>query len=263
MSMVGRFDGRTALVTGAAGGIGTAVARRLAGEGAHVALADLSFAAVERLSADLRAVGMRASAHRLDVTNGDDITRVLDEVETQARRPTLAVTCAGIIFISPFLEATHEHWDQTLAVNLTGTFLVIQAVARRLVAAGEKGRLVAISSVSGRGGRADSADYAASKAGVISVVRSAALALAPYHITVNAVCPGVVDTEMTRRIHAVRAGAAGIAPEESLQRMAARIPLGRVQTAKDVADVVSFLLSDDAGYVTGQSLNADGGMEMD
>jgi NAD(P)-dependent dehydrogenase (short-subunit alcohol dehydrogenase family) len=261
--MAGRFAGRTVLISGAAGGIGTAIARRLSTEGAHVALRDLSLAGVEGLAADLRQAGLRASAHRLDVTDGADVAHVLDEVEALAGRVSMAVTSAGVIYIGPFLEATRAHWDRTLAVNLTGTFLVLQAVARRLVAAGEGGRLVAISSVSGRGGRPDSADYAASKAGVISVVRSAALALAPRNITVNAVCPGVVDTEMTRLIHAARASSGGITTEESLQRMAARIPLGRVQTAKDVADVVSFLLSDDAGYVTGQAINADGGMEMD
>ncbi len=261
--MAGRFAGRTVLISGAAGGIGAAVARRLAGEAAHVALGDLALAGAESLASELRAAGLRASAHRLDVTSGADVARVLDEVEKQAGPVSLAVTSAGIIYISPFLEATREHWDRTLAVNLTGTFLVFQEVARRLVQRGESGRLVAISSISGRGGRADSVDYAASKAGVISVVRSAALALAPHKITVNAVCPGVVDTEMTRQIHSERAAAEGLSPEESLRRMAARIPLGRVQTAQDVADVVSFLLSDDAGYVTGQSINADGGMEMD
>ena len=261
--MEGRFAGRTVLISGAAGGIGTAVAQRLAGEGAHVALADLSLAGAERVAEGLRAGGLRASSHRLDVTSGPDVARVLDEVEGQAGGVTMAVTSAGIIYISPFLDVTREHWDRTLTVNLTGTFLVFQEVARRLVKGGESGRLVAISSVSGRGGRPDSADYAASKAGVISVVRSAALALASHNITVNAVCPGVVDTEMTRLIHAARANTSGITAEESLRRMAARIPLQRVQTAKDVADVVSFLLSDDAGYVTGQSINADGGMEMD
>jgi NAD(P)-dependent dehydrogenase (short-subunit alcohol dehydrogenase family) len=263
VSMEGRFAGRTVLISGAAGGIGTAIAQRLAGEGAHVALADLSLAGAESVAQGLRAGGLRSSAHRLDVTSGPDVARVLDEVEGQAGQATMAVTAAGIIYISPFLEATREHWDRTLAVNLTGTFLVFQEVARRLVKSGVSGRLVAVSSVSGRGGRPDTVDYAASKAAVISVVRSAALALAPHNITVNAVCPGVVDTEMTRSIHVARANSSGITAEESLRRMAAHIPLQRVQTAKDVADVVSFLLSDDAGYVTGQSINADGGMEMD
>jgi NAD(P)-dependent dehydrogenase (short-subunit alcohol dehydrogenase family) len=132
-----------------------------------------------------------------------------------------------------------------------------------LVLAGRPGRLVGISSISGRSGRPNTVDYAASKAGVISVVRSVALALAKYNITVNAVCPGVVDTDMTRVLHLDRAHLAGISLEESLNSMLSKIPLGRIQTPADVAAVVAFLLSDDASYITGQSINADGGMEMD
>ncbi len=258
-----RFVGRTVLITGAGGGIGTAIARRLASEGAHVALADLAVAAVQRAAGEITDAGGRATAHQVDVTSAAEIGRVLDEVEVAAGKVTLAVTCAGIIYMNPFLDLPREHWDRTLSVNLTGTFLVLQEVARRLVKSKTEGRLVAISSVAGRGGRADCADYAASKAGVISVVRSAALALSPYKITVNAVCPGVVDTEMTRTVHQGRAQITGLTVEQSLANMAARIPLGRVQTAADVADVVAFLLSDDAKYVTGQSINADGGLEMD
>jgi NAD(P)-dependent dehydrogenase (short-subunit alcohol dehydrogenase family) len=173
------------------------------------------------------------------------------------------VTCAGVLKIHDFLDLPKETWDMTLAVNLTGTFLVFQAVARRLVAADQKGKLVGLSSVAGRSGRPNVVDYAASKAGVISVVRSAALALARHGINVNAVCPGVVDTPMTRDIHVGRAQLAGITVEESLNSMLKTIPLGRIQTPDDVADVVLFLLSDAANYVTGQAINADGGIEMD
>jgi len=132
-----------------------------------------------------------------------------------------------------------------------------------MVAEGQPGSLVGISSISARGGRPTSADYAASKAGVISLVRSAALAFAKNQITVNAVCPGIVETEMTRSIHQDRARLSGITPEESYANILATIPLGRAQTAADVADVVAFLLSKDASYITGQALNADGGMEFD
>jgi NAD(P)-dependent dehydrogenase (short-subunit alcohol dehydrogenase family) len=132
-----------------------------------------------------------------------------------------------------------------------------------MIAAGTGGRIVNISSISGRGGRPDQAPYAAAKAGVISLTRSAALALAPHGINVNAVCPGVVDTPLTQKIHADRALAAGITPAESLARMLSRIPLGRIETPDDVAAAVSFLCSPDAGYITGQALNVDGGMEMD
>ena len=122
---------------------------------------------------------------------------------------------------------------------------------------------MAISSVAGRGGRPDATDYAASKAGVISLVRSAALALAAHRITVNAVCPGIVDTEMTRAIHIERARLAGVTPAESLASLAATIPLGRMETAEDVANAVAFLLSAEGSYITGQALNVCGGLEFD
>jgi NAD(P)-dependent dehydrogenase (short-subunit alcohol dehydrogenase family) len=125
------------------------------------------------------------------------------------------------------------------------------------------GRIVNISSIAGRSGRADQAPYAAAKSGVISLTRSAALSFASQGITVNAVCPGVVDTPITRRIHEIRASELGITPEESLARMIARIPLARIETPEDVAGVVSFFCSPEAAYVTGQSLNVCGGMEMD
>ncbi|MBZ0287708.1 MAG: SDR family oxidoreductase [Anaerolineae bacterium] len=261
--MTQRFDGRTALITGGAGGIGAAVARRLASEGANVAIADLSLEAGERIAAEIAASGGRAAAHKLDVTSPDDVNAVVTAVEAQQGLITMAVTCAGIIRTFPLLELPFEAWNKSFAVNLTGTFLVFQAVARRMVTENQPGSLVGLSSISGRGGRPDSADYAASKAGVISLVRSAALAFAKNQINVNAVCPGIVETEMTRGLHEQRAKITGVTPEQSYARIVSTIPLGRAQTAEDVADVVAFLLSKDASYITGQAINADGGMEFD
>ena len=261
--MAQRFEGRTALITGGAGGIGAAVARRLASEGANVAIADLSLDAGEKIAAEIVAAGGKAWAYTLDVASPDDVNRVVQTVEANQGLVTMAVTCAGIIRPFPFLELPFATWNTTFAVNLAGTFLVFQAVARRMVAEKQPGSLVGISSISARGGRPDSADYAASKAGVISLVRSAALAFAKNQITVNAVCPGIVETVMTRDLHEQRARMSGITPEESFAKILSTIPLGRPQTAADVADVVAFLLSKDASYVTGQALNADGGMEFD
>ncbi|MAS37446.1 MAG: 3-ketoacyl-ACP reductase [Anaerolineaceae bacterium] len=258
-----RFEGRTALVTGAGGGIGAAVARRLAAEGAHVAITDISSEAAERAAADIRQSGGKASAHRLDVTSPDDIARVVAAVEAEAGLVTMAVTAAGIIKTYPFLDLPIEDWNRTLSVNLGGTYFVFQAVARRMVEENRGGSMVGIASVAGRGAQPQAVDYGASKAGVISVVRSAAVALAPHHITVNAVCPGIVDTNMTRAIHDDRARIAGISAEESLAKKLSTVPIGRLQTPDDVANVAAFLLSPDGNYVTGQSINACGGLEFD
>jgi NAD(P)-dependent dehydrogenase (short-subunit alcohol dehydrogenase family) len=258
-----RFAGAVILVTGGAGGIGAAAARSLAAEGAHVAVADRDLARAEGIASEIATSGGRASAHPLDVAEDESVQDTVVAIMTRFGTITHAVAAAGIIVTRPFLDLTADDWDRTLAVNLRGTFLTFQAVARQMVDASRGGSLVAISSVAGRGGRPSAADYAASKAGIISLVRSAALALAPNGITVNAVCPGIVDTDMTRAIHAERAKLAGTTAEESLARLAATIPLGRMETAEDVAHAVAFLLSSEGSYITGQALNVCGGLEFD
>jgi NAD(P)-dependent dehydrogenase (short-subunit alcohol dehydrogenase family) len=255
--------GNTAFITGAAGGIGAAVAQRLAGLGAAVAVTDVSLEGAQRVAQQLIDAGGKAAAFKLDVASAENVREVVGAAEAAFGLQTMAVSCAGVIRIAPFLSLTSSDWDRTLGINLKGTFLVLQEIGRRLVEAKVSGSLVALSSVAGRGGRVNAVDYAASKAGVISVVRSAALALAPHRITVNAVCPGIVETEMTLSIHRERAQLSGITPEESLAKLAATIPLGRIETANDVAGAVAFLLSPEGSYITGQSINVCGGLEMD
>lgn len=258
-----RFEGAVVLVTGGAGGIGAAVARSLALEGAHVAVADRDLGRAEGIASEIAMSGGRASAHRLDVVNEESVRDTVEGVRTRFGSITHGVAAAGIIATHSFLELTGRDWDRTLAVNLKGTFLTIQAIARQMVDLSRGGSLVAISSVAGRSGRPSATDYAASKAGVISLVRSAALALAADRITVNAVCPGIVDTDMTRAIHVDRARSAGVTPVESLASLVATIPLGRIETVEDVANAVAFLLSSEGDYITGQALNVCGGLEFD
>ncbi|GHJ40786.1 SDR family NAD(P)-dependent oxidoreductase [Streptomyces sp. TS71-3] len=259
---MGRFEGRTAVVTGAGGGIGRACALLLAEQGARVALMDISAESVELTAEALRRAGGNAAGYLVDVTDTAAVDAALARAEEDLGPVTLAAGAHGIVRNHPFLELPAEDWDATMAVNLKGMFVLLQRTALRAVAHGG-GTMVAVSSVAGRGPRATCADYAASKAGVISLVRSAALSLAGHGIRVNAVCPGVVDTEMTRAIHRQKAEIEGITAEESFARQAAKIPLGRIETPQEIAGVVSFLLSDDSSYVTGQALNVCGGLEMD
>ncbi|MEV6131048.1 SDR family NAD(P)-dependent oxidoreductase [Streptomyces violaceusniger] len=258
---MGRFEGLTAVVTGAGGGIGRAVALRLAAEGARVALLDISTEAADRTAEAIAEAGGRAESYRADVTRPADVEDALDRAENDLGPLSLAVGAHGIVRNHPFLELPADDWDATLSVNLKGMFLLLQRAAVRAAAYGG-GAMVAVSSVAGRGARLTCADYAASKAGVISLVRSAALALAAHGIRVNAVCPGVVDTEMTRAIHRQKAEIDGITPEESFAEQAAKIPLGRIETPEEIAGVIAFLLSPESSYITGQAVNVCGGLEM-
>ena len=251
------------VVTGAGGGIGAAVARRLGTSGAAVGLLDLDTQRSEPVVAQIVAAGGAAWAGRMDAADPASVERALDAVSNELGAITHLVTAAGIIQKRPYLELEFEAWKRTLDVNLTGTWLVMQRVARRMVAGQRKGAFVALSSVAGRSGRAAAADYAASKAGVISLVKSSALALAGHGIRVNAVCPGVVDSPMTDAIHEQTARELGITREESVARMVAGIPLGRIETVDDVADAIEYLLFERASYVTGQALNVCGGIEFD
>jgi NAD(P)-dependent dehydrogenase (short-subunit alcohol dehydrogenase family) len=257
------FEGRTAVITGAAQGMGSRIAERLAEAGAAVAVWDFNGDGAAAQAEKLRANGHRAVAATCDVSDADSVQAALRTTTDEVGTPTLVVTAAGIARARPFLEVEVDEFERQLSVNLTGTFLTMQACANAMVAAKLPGSMVGISSVAGRGPRPDLTAYAASKAGVISVVRSAAVALAEHAITVNAICPGVVDTDMTRVTQQQRAAELGITEEEALARLAARIPLGRIQTTDDVSDVIIFLLSRQASYVTGQALNACGGLEFD
>lgn len=257
------IGGRSFLVTGGAGGIGQAVAAAIAAGGGFVGIADLDLAMSEHAAAMVAVDGSQVAAITCDVTQPGAIARALDELAARASMPIGGVVaCAGVAAESPFVGHTAELWDRTMEVNLRGTFMAFEATAARMIAGGHRGAFVAISSVSGRSGRATQSAYAASKAGVISVVRSGALALAQHGIRVNAVCPGVVDTVMTSDIHRIRAGHRQITPEESLTSILADVPLGRIGSPVEVAQAVTFLLSDSASYITGQAINVCGGMEM-
>src|SRR2546427_1090041 len=252
-----------AVVTGAGQGIGRAIAYRRAGEGFAVPLVDLDAAGLLETAKEIGDDGAQTLPVQADLTEVRNIERAMGQLVEAWGRMDARVNNEGRAVTKPFLETTEADWDAMLTINLRTVFFATQHAASAMIAGGAGGRIVNIASIAGRSGRADQAAYGAAKAGVISVTRSAALALASYRITVNAVCPGVVDTAMTRRIHDIRSHMAGISPEESLRRMVARIPLGRIASPDDVARAVAFFCSPQAQYITGQALNVCGGIEMD
>jgi len=249
---------KVAIITGAGQGIGKTVARRLVQDGFAVAIADINANSLAAVKKELEGEGGRVLAIKADLTKLEDIQNVITR-SAEWGQISVLVNNAGRVIISPFLDITEKEWDAIMTLNLKTVFFATQFAVRHM---NEGGRIVNLSSISGRSGRSDQAHYAAAKCAVISLTQSAALAFASQGITVNAVCPGVVDTPMTTGIHKIRASALGITPEESLDRMIAKIPLGRLEKTEDVAGAISFLCSSDASYITGQSLNVDGGMEM-
>jgi meso-butanediol dehydrogenase/(S,S)-butanediol dehydrogenase/diacetyl reductase len=262
--MTDRLSATHVLITGAAGGIGSACARRLVGEGAHVLLADVNADAAAALAAELGQASMQA-----DVTRTTDIERMIDAAYQRWGRLDVLFNNAGIAHVRPFLELTEAEWDQTLAVNLRGVFFVLQAAARRMrqqtpIAGSElRGKLIQTASIAAfRGGLGYQPHYAASKAGVVSVTRTAATVLAADRITSNCICPGAVDTPMWKTIDAEWAEIEGLQLGEAWKRRTSLIPLGRPESPADVAGVVSFLASRDSDYMTGQAVIVDGGLVM-
>jgi meso-butanediol dehydrogenase/(S,S)-butanediol dehydrogenase/diacetyl reductase len=259
--MSDRLDGMHVLITGAAGGIGTATARRLAGEGAQLLLVDLDADAVKAVADELG-----QSWLQVDVTRSADVQRMVDRAYQTWGRLDVLFNNAGVARAQPLLEITEDEWDRLMAVNLRAVFFVLQAVARRMrsqepIAGSElRGKLVQTASIAAFRGQNYMLHYNASKAGVVSVTRTAANVLAADRITSNCICPGAVDTPMWTRIDADWAEIEGLQLGEAWRRRTSVIPLGRPEKADDVAGVVSFLASRDSDYMTGQALIVDGGL---
>jgi meso-butanediol dehydrogenase/(S,S)-butanediol dehydrogenase/diacetyl reductase len=294
-----RLSGKVAIVTGAGQGIGKGIALRLAREGAAVVVAEYQAETANDTVQEIVGLGRRALAYPVDVSDVAAVRRMVDDVVADFGHIDILVNNAGLIQTKPMLDLTEVDWDRVINVNQRGLFFCVQAVAAQMirqlpeelkaspaladvlslqkegeeqpVAQGQAGtglsasygKIVNLSSVAGRRGRPLSTHYAASKAAVISITQSAALALAPYRINVNAVCPGVVPTPMWEQIDQDRARLFGAQPGEVIAAFVETVPLKRTATAEDVAGAVAFFCSTDADYITGQALNVDGGFEMD
>jgi 2-hydroxycyclohexanecarboxyl-CoA dehydrogenase len=243
--------GRVAVVTGAASGMGLAISHRLAGGGYRVALLDRDAESAERAADEIRTGGGSALALAVDVSDRSSVDEARGKVRSEFGPVEILVTSAGIDAFVKFTEITPADWDKMIAVNLTGTFHCIQSAVPDMLAA-KWGRIVTISSSSAQSGAARMAHYVASKGGVIGLTKALALELAPKGITVNTIPPGFIVTPMLER-----AKERGDMPE--VEQIVARTPVRRGGTAEDIAFAAAFLCSDEAGYITGQSINVNGG----
>jgi meso-butanediol dehydrogenase/(S,S)-butanediol dehydrogenase/diacetyl reductase len=264
---MGKLDGCVALVTGSGRGIGRAIALRYAREGATVVAVDLAEDSVHAVAGEIRKAGGKADAFRADLREPEQSAAMVARVVERFGRLDILVNNAGVVRVRPLLELTPEDWDFINDVNARGLFFALQAGARQMLeqapagAGRPRGKIINVASIAGRNGRPMFAAYAASKAAAISVTQSAALALAP-RVTVNAICPGVVDTDMWRQIDSEWSAADQRPAGSAWQDRIRGIPLGRPETPEDLTGMAAFLASADSDYITGQSFHVDGGLVM-
>jgi len=257
-----RFEGKTVVITGASGGIGAAFAARFAAEGAAIVLSAID-TKVEAVAADLAATGAKVAVMRMDVTDSDAVKALYDLAEERFGRVDISIQNAGVITIAKIEDMTEAEWDKVTAVNTKGVFLCCQEAIARMRRHGEGGRLINTASGQARQGFIFTPHYAASKFGVVGITQSLAKEVAKENITVNAICPGIIETDMWAYNDSAWGKLLGdYKPGELMAEWVKNIPMGRAGTGADVSGLVAFLASDDAAYITGQTINVDGGLIM-
>jgi len=254
-------DGMVAVVTGAAQGLGLAIAEQLAGAGATVTLADLQLEKTQSAADSLCQAGSTAAAMRLDVTDSGQVDDVMAQITAAHGRLDILVNSAGLgQKVVPIVELSDDEWQRVLDVNITGTFNCCRAAARQMERQ-ESGAIVNIASMNGHNPSALVASYNVSKAGVISLTKTLAMELAAYGVRVNAVSPGPVYTEFNKKVMAQRCLSLNLSEDEMIERIRTAVPLGRWGEPTDIAATVAFLCSDAASWVTGEVWRVSGGLE--
>lgn len=247
---MGKLDDRTALITGGASGIGEAIARKFASEMANVSIVDIDFDSAKKLADEIVMEGGTAAAILCDVTNEEQVKEAVKKTAAEFGGIEILVNNAGVSPLRSLGEITLDEWNRVMAINLTGPFLFIQACFKFIKEAGTKGRVINIGSLAGQvGGIAVGLHYTASKGGLMAATKQAAKLLAPYRATANNIAPGTADTPLVQAW-----------PEETRESLIKKIPLGRLTSTQDVANAALFLASDEAGFITGATLDVNGGM---
>ena len=255
------LSGRVAIVTGAGRGIGRATALELGQMGADIVVAELERAGAERTAGELKSLGRRASVVVTDVTSLADLRAMAEQTRAEFGRIDILVNNAGIYRAASPLDITEEHWDAIMNVNAKAVFFASQAVLPTMITQ-KRGAIISLASMAGKVGSRSNLPYNASKAAVISITKSLALAHAADGIRVNCVCPGFVETDMWAAVAREQGALMGLSPEDFTKQRAAQVPLGRMERPEDVARVIGFLASERAAYMTGQAINVTGGLIM-
>lgn len=255
------LSGKIAVVIGGSRGIGFGIARCLADAGAAVMIASQNEARAKKAAADVRReISSKVFAARTDVRSRADLENLLKKTLDKFGKVDILVNSAGVGTFSPAIELSEKDWDFVFEVNIKGTFLSCQIFSRQMISQGGGGKIINISSIGGKIGLMNRAHYCASKAAVDSFTRVLARELAPYNITVNAVCPGSVDTDMLKFVEEWMAKEKGITTEEVREQWLSTVPLGRVIDPIEIGKVVVFLASNASDAIVGQTINVDGGV---
>ncbi len=257
---MGKIDGKVALVTGAAQGIGRGIALRLAKDGAHIAVVDMDEDKMRKVADEVRAIGRKATTFKADVSDREQVFAAVEHAEKELGGFDIIVNNAGIANIKPMLEVTAAEAEKILKVNVEGVLWGIQAAGRKFQAREQKGKIINAASVAGHDGFELLGIYSATKFAVRGLTQAAAKELASSGITVNAYCPGIVGTDMWVEIDKRMAEITGAPEGATYEKYVEGIALGRAQTPEDVAAFVSYLAGPDSDYMTGQSVIIDGGL---